>query len=290
MSTQKSYSEELKSFKQYNKTARETRAKKLGYASAAAYISYLEACIAGKKTGVSAGHPSMKGNTVPPVPAGDPLSQPTPPPSVDNNVTIHVADVLDASGSMEGGKFNNALKGINLGIKELKSSKTPVKHTYTLCDFSDDIVFHYIKGPLDSVETIKGKTRGSTALYDAIGTTIEKVGDIDGTGVKPGDKVLVNIYTDGQENASRRFNVGQIATKIKALSECGWTFTFVGTQQDVAYVTRNLHIHESNTLVYDGTAVGLERSMIKTMSARQSYSESASRGEDVSKGFYKDVK
>ena len=128
--------------------------------------------------------------------------------------------------------------------------------------------------------------RGSTALYDAIGKTFQKLDK----SVKNGEKVLVNIYTDGQENSSREFTAQLISRAIEDLKSKGYTVTFIGTNHDVAYVVHNLKIHESNTLAYDGSGAGLDKAMTLNSTARSNYSAKLQKGEDVSLGFYKDVK
>jgi uncharacterized protein YegL len=194
-------------------------------------------------------------------------------------------DILDSSGSMSGSKISAAVKGINHGVKDLQSDTNPVDYTYTLCDFSEDVIFRQVMTRVHMVPKFEGETRGSTSLFDAIGKTIELITEK----INPGEKVLVNIYTDGQENSSRLYSADIISKNIKSCSERGWTFTFIGTPSDVAYAQERLSIKGSNTLVYDGTAKGLEKSFVTNTAARANYSSKVSRGEDVSEGFYKDI-
>lgn len=273
MKTTKTATEQLQAYKRANKVARaRIAAKQPGAPTADAYMKTLEQAAAketkkGVKTSttpvVKVTVSSKKAKTIP---------------------TIHIVDVLDSSGSMHGTKSIAANKGINQGVEDLLKEKN-VNYTYTLCDFSDDIQFPFIKTDPKVVPTMNIPTRGSTALLDAIGDTIAKVGK----NLKPEDKVLVNIYTDGQENASRRFNSTKISTLIKEYSQTGWTFTFIGTKHDVAYVNKLLNIDESNSLVYDGTGAGLDKALTVTRVARASYTASVQKGEDVSKGFYKNM-
>lgn len=274
MST-KTNAEMLKSIKQYNKTAREEKAKKEGFASASVMIAYLENQVnsgKGSKPYVSLAvtMPSKK------LPAKVKVSK---------KVLIYVADILDSSGSMSGGKYDAATKGINLGIKGLKEDKAPVDYNYTLCDFSDTLIYRYDRAPLEEVTVFKGHTRGSTSLYDAIGKTVAKLEPIK----SPTDKVLVNIYTDGQENSSRHYKAQDISNMIERLTPLGWTFTFIGTAQDVKFAQERLKFHDSNTLVHDNTERGFVETMSANTVARTSYSAKVAKGEDVSTGFYKDV-
>jgi uncharacterized protein YegL len=266
--TVKTPQEELEALKKCNKKVREAKARKNGFATAALYMAALEGTI-----------------------KGTPPKKPTEEKKVPNTrrtktTTIHVVDILDSSGSMAGDKLTNALKGINKGIEELRDSTAKVKYTYSLCDFSDDVRFTYTKETLSNVDTVSGRARRSTALYDAIGSTIKRISE----GLDPKDKVLVNIYTDGEENSSEEYDLKSVSAGIKEWSSKGWTFTFIGTERDVEFVIKKMHIHKSNTMSYDGTAKGLEKTLTATNVARSNYSQSVERGEDVSTGFYKDIK
>jgi uncharacterized protein YegL len=277
----KTNAEMLKSIRQYNKTEREKKALKEGFATAALFITFLE-------NQISLGFGAMEflrptvGSSAPSEKKTSPIKTKV----IGDVPTIHVADVLDSSGSMAGGKIAAAIKGINIGVEGLKSDKEKVNYTYTLCDFSDSSIFRHITAPLSQVEVFKGHTRGSTSLYDAIGDTISHIKDM----AKPEDKVLVNIYTDGEENSSRRYRAEQIAGLISELSEKGWTFTFIGTQRDVEFAQSKLKFDMSNTLVHDNTARGMGSAFTTNSVARSAYSSKVSKGEDVKTGFYKDIK
>lgn len=200
-------------------------------------------------------------------------------------LTIHIVDIIDCSGSMDGLKIKAAVEGINKGIIKLKQDKV-ANYTYTLCDFSyhNDINFSIIKSNISKVEPISFIARGQTALYDAIAKTLHLLK----SDLKKDEKVLVNIYTDGGENGSKSYSAQNVSDLIKSL-EGIFTVTFIGTEFDTKTVIRNLNIDESNTLVYDGSAKGLEETMNMTLSARSNYSQSVSEGKDVTKGFYKNI-
>ena len=257
----------LLDFKKMNKVAKLKRALKNGYSDVASYMAFLSAPI------VETGSGAL------PLPSKKEKKLPT----TSAILVIHVVDILDASGSMNGEKLNAAIKGINKGIAELNDTR--VKYTYTLCEFSNNSNFPHVMVDPITVPKINLRARSMTALYDAIGFTIDKIKK----SVKEGEKVLVNIYTDGQENASHRFNAYQIENLITAQSRIGYTFTFIGTQRDVDYMKQRLSIHASNTLVYDGTGKDLDKSFVANSTARMAYTNSVVKGEDVSKGFYKNI-
>lgn len=195
-----------------------------------------------------------------------------------SNVTIHIVDILDKSDSMTGSKIEAAVKAINMGIDKLTN-----QNTYTLCSFGSIIRFDNLLSNPATVTKVEKSTLGMTKLNDAIFETLERLK----SSVDKSHKVLVNIYTDGCENASRRSPVS-VRNLISELE--GWfTCTFIGREHDVMTAKNNYNIHDTNTMVYDGTSSGLEKSIVTTLAARDSYTERVSRGLDVSKGFYKDI-
>jgi hypothetical protein len=72
--------------------------------------------------------------------------------------------------------------------------------------------------------------RGSTALHDAIGKTINKIRtahEHTAEDFRP-EEVLFVIFTDGSENASREYSLERIKTLIERQREkYGWRFTFI---------------------------------------------------------------
>jgi hypothetical protein len=70
-----------------------------------------------------------------------------------------------------------------------------------------------------------------TPLNDAIGETVQKL-DTDFFD-KNADRVIVVIYTDGQENQSHKFNTSQIKQLVEARQKSDrWSFLFLGANID----------------------------------------------------------
>jgi ribosomal protein S8E len=266
----------LTSFKKYNKKAREIRAKKFGFKSAADYIAFLSG-----------------GGYVVPAAHVQPLVVPTSSDkkkaksvSVGPVPTIHIVDIADKSGSMSGGKDEATVEGINGGVKELQLNKANVKYTHTYCDFSNEAIIVHVAANPNDVSYIRTGTRGMTALWDAIGETVKALEPC----VKKDEKVLVNIYTDGEENASHRFTTRSIKELIDDLSKKGWTFTFIGTEKDVDTIIDKVNIHASNTRSYDGTAKGMRGAMMTNSLSRERFVKKVKANEDVSEGYFsKDI-
>jgi hypothetical protein len=273
----------LKAFLKRNKASREVAAKKEGWSSADDYIKHLHVLAgatpkAAKKTPVKVKVQSAAEILAAPVAGKN-----------SKKHTVHNVHILDASGSMDsGGKFKNALLGINQEVEALKADKA-VNYTQTIVDFSysQDIKIHYWKENLDNVKQLRGTTRGSTALNETIGFVLSKLlGE-----TKKTDKVLVKIFTDGGENDSKGKYASNNAV-AKLIEECegkGFTITFVGTDYDTKQVINKLKIRESNTLVHDNTGAGVTRSFTKSIQATTMYSAKLQAGEDVLDGFYKET-
>ena len=204
---------------------------------------------------------------------------------------VHDVHILDSSGSMAGGKYNNAIEGINADIMASQKQAEifpEIKSTMTVVEFSGtkSMKYHMQMIPIEKAQLLTGKLmNGNTALYETIGATIEYLL----LQKQPEDKVLMKIMTDGFENASRgkysiRHDLANLIAKVQ--KEDNFTITFVGTKKDVANMINSLNIDESNTLVHENTAASIERSYKKTVNARTSFMYSMSKGEDVLTGFY----
>lgn len=201
---------------------------------------------------------------------------------------LHNVHILDASGSMAGGKIRSALIGINDEISELKKNPDAEYTTQTIIDFSysGDIQTRMWKSAIKEAGKFDCVTRGSTALLEAIGKTLTTLLKEH----KDGEKVLVKIFTDGQENDSdTKWKYEVVPELIKKCEKEGFVITFVGTSQDVKYAVNALHVKQSNTLVHDNTAAGVAKSFKKSIGATVSYRAAASRGIDTQENFFVDT-
>ena len=157
--------------------------------------------------------------------------------------------ILDASGSMET-IYTQALTGVNetLATIRMAQEKHPELQQYvTLASFSAGENFLnriYSAQPIAEARNITSKDYpllGCTALYDAMGTCISELQQK----VTHGDRALVTIITDGYENASRTWSSHQIKSLVQELRKMGWTFTYIGADQDVEKVAEEIGVQNS---------------------------------------------
>lgn len=136
---------------------------------------------------------------------------------------LDVVFILDRSGSMHDCVLDT-IGGYNSYLDSQKNKKAKI----TTVTFSDNISYLYFREDINNVKSLDEKdyvVGGCTALYDAIGTTIER---LDCADIK--NRVLFVITTDGMENASCRFNKKKISKLIK--THPNWEFIYLGANID----------------------------------------------------------
>ncbi|MBO2461488.1 vWA domain-containing protein [Actinomadura violacea] len=163
----------------------------------------------------------------------------------------HIEILLDRSGSMWDVKEDTE-GGLEAFLHTQREVEVPT--TVTLRQFDDEYEVVYEAKPLEDVPQFRLVPRGRTALLDAIGRTLRKVGrrlEQIPAGWRP-DEVIVVIVTDGRDNASQRYSPDQINGLIREHREGpnGWTFVFLGANQDAFSVAGELGIPRNTTLPY----------------------------------------
>lgn len=210
---------------------------------------------------------------------------------------VHNIHILDRSGSMAYGKYENAVMGINEELALLKKDES-VEYLQTIVEFDSEghwgsesarIVWRTTAAPLKSYGVFVGLgASGGTPLYETIGIVIEKMRGI----VKDGEKVLLKIFTDGDENSSkngwgaREGGAHRLQLLIKEVEALGFTVTFVGQDRDVKQMIKNVGLRTGNTISHDNTARGVKMSFTETAGATMTYSKKVAAGEDALDNFY----
>ena len=151
---------------------------------------------------------------------------------------LDVVFILDKSGSMSGSE-NNTISSFNEYLE--KEKKNDFKTYITTVLFSDS--YKYLHNGID-VKKVKKisekdyKVGGCTALYDAVGNTINKIEK------KDTDKVLFIIITDGYENASKEYHIDDIKKMIKKNKD--YEFIFLGADIDSYMAGSSIGIKKTN--------------------------------------------
>ncbi len=140
--------------------------------------------------------------------------------------------ILDRSGSMSGLE-SDTIGGYNSMLKKQMAAEGEAVITTVLFDDHYQLLHDRIN--LKGVKAITDKeyfVRGSTALLDAIGKTIEKISAVQ-KNTSESEKVVFVITTDGCENASREYTYAKIKDMIeKKKRKHNWEFIFLGANID----------------------------------------------------------
>jgi hypothetical protein len=174
-----------------------------------------------------------------------------------------IAFLLDRSGSMAP-HTEAAIAGFNEFLTDQQQVAGLARLTLVL--FDDRVEIPIDNLPVSEVVELDPRTyttRGSTALLDAIGQTIDsfKVRTRDlPPGSRP-DQVIFAIFTDGEENSSSRFTWQDIAGKIRRRQEKqGWQFLFLAANQDAIATAAQMNIHAHNAATASFSEKGVQGS------------------------------
>ena len=167
--------------------------------------------------------------------------------------------ILDCSGSMDLIK-SSTIEGFNTFLRAHQAEGTNVRitlvkfnHEYTLAFEEKKIKKKYFLNEANFVPN------GTTALLDAIGSTIKSVDSrIEKHAVKPG--VIIAIITDGHENSSRFYTQNDIKKTIKKRSDKNnWNFMYLGANQDAIFEGNRLGISSDYSHNFKASKIGVER-------------------------------
>lgn len=173
--------------------------------------------------------------------------------------------ILDKSGSM-GGLETDTIGGYNTMLKKQQTVDGECHITTVLFDNNYELLHDRID--IKAVSPITEKeyqVGGSTALLDAIGRTIHKIGNAQWHTADDyrAEKVMFVIITDGEENASREYSAEKVKAQIEQQKEKhGWEFVFLGANIDAVQTAGHFGIAPERAMNYvpdaEGTSLNFE--------------------------------
>lgn len=178
--------------------------------------------------------------------------------------------ILDRSGSMQS-LTDDTIGGFNGMIESQKIEDGEAYVTTVLFDDEYEILHNHV-----NIQDIKPITRrdyyarGTTALLDAVGKTINSIGNR--LSETPEDerpeKVIFVITTDGYENASREFSRSKVKEMIEhQQNKYSWIFMFLGANMDAVQEASTLGINSSFAATYTASAQGTTSAYYATANA-----------------------
>lgn len=168
----------------------------------------------------------------------------------------HLALVVDRSGSM-----GYIAKDMNGGIAQLLAdqAKQPGECHVDITTFDTEVEHPFTNVRPDDIKVPIIHPRGGTALLDALGSTIVKLGETFAAmeeDERPGT-VMVVVVTDGAENSSHEWSKEQVAELVrKQTNEFGWVFSFLGANIDSFAVAGGLGFEKAQTMDFGYTSKG----------------------------------
>ncbi len=206
-------------------------------------------------------------------------------------VITELVFVLDKSGSMAGLE-GDTIGGYNAMLEKQKAVEGECRITTVLFDNNYELLHDRLDiravGPMTEKEYFVG---GSTALLDAIGRTISKIGNVQkhtAEGYRA-DKVLFVIITDGEENASREYSAEKVRAQIERQKErYGWEFIFLGANIDAVEAAGRFGINADRAQTYHADSQGVALNFDAVGEAVTSYRMCAVVPEDWSDKIRKD--
>lgn len=169
--------------------------------------------------------------------------------------------ILDRSGSMAGLEADT-IGGYNAMLA--KQQKAEGEAIVTTVLFNHDIELLHDRINLKGISPLTGadyEVGGTTALLDAMGTTIQKIGNVQKrtSEAERAEKVLFVITTDGMENASREFTAAKIRKMVTHQKEkYGWEFLFLGANIDAISTAAEFGIDEDFAVEYHADQKGTQ--------------------------------
>ena len=167
--------------------------------------------------------------------------------------------ILDKSGSM-GGLESDTIGGYNSMLE--KQRKEEGDAVVTNVFFNDKYFMIHDRADIKKIKALTTKeyfVGGSTALLDAIGKTINHIGNRHkyAPDNELPEKTIVTIITDGEENSSWEFTLPQVKQMIERQKEkYGWEFLFLGANIDAVTTAAGFGISADRAVTYEADAKG----------------------------------
>ncbi|KAK3283272.1 hypothetical protein CYMTET_9016 [Cymbomonas tetramitiformis] len=155
---------------------------------------------------------------------------------------------------------HEVVSGVNTFIREQTTGQGEANVTILQFDTIENVVVENTSVRL--VPTFNTREhfvpRGGTALLDGIGATIEKLSaQISRSGHNDAQACCV-IATDGMENSSSKYSRDQIFSLINEKKLKGWTFIFLGANQDAIQAGASFGVPAAQCLTFAATGAGFQ--------------------------------
>ncbi|MXX66207.1 MAG: VWA domain-containing protein [Chloroflexi bacterium] len=174
---------------------------------------------------------------------------------------VHVSFLIDRSGSMAP-LGDDVVGGFNNFVADQRQQPGACSLTLVMFDSQDPSEVLIDDVPIANVPIMapdQFRPRGTTPLLDALGALIKSIDkrcEQRGPETRDEDQIVV-VFTDGMENSSRRWSRRELFELIDARKKSGWSFVFLGANQDSYSEAGHLGIDGGSIQDYRGDRDGV---------------------------------
>ena len=194
----------------------------------------------------------------------------------EENAPVSVSFLLDRSGSMNS-LAQDVIGGFNAFVANQRTVDGSCLFTAAQFDGTDPFELLYDRVPITDVSELDSdryQPRGNTPLFDAIATLINNVENGSGSTTANAEQIVV-VFTDGLENASRTWTRDQVFALIEQKKAQGWTFVFMGANQDAYAEGSRIGFQAGNVQNFRGDGQGMREAWSSVDRAVGEYREAS---------------
>ncbi len=176
-------------------------------------------------------------------------------------MNIYNLIILDESGSMSA-IYDETLQAVNeafSGIRRNQEEFPEQRHHVSIVTFEgtgmSGVRTRRDRVPVGEIRDFTEKDYrpgGCTPLLDAMGRSLHDLECKTGEN----DRVFATVITDGYENSSQEYTGKMIKALVGRLQTKGWTFAYIGANQDAVEAASELNI--DNALNFDASPKGMD--------------------------------
>jgi uncharacterized protein YegL len=180
---------------------------------------------------------------------------------------VHIAMVLDRSGSMEEARFD-AVSAVNRYLAHVRSDKSMDARLSVVVFDSQGIDTIRDRVPVSACADValsEYEPRGATPLLDAVGYSVGIVDCL----TRKDERRIMAIVTDGLENASREYTREQLRVLLdRKQREDGWLILYMGAGHDSFSQASQIGIPTRHTADFSLNAFGETADVLKAVGSR----------------------
>lgn len=173
---------------------------------------------------------------------------------------IELVFVLDESGSMWA-LTDDTINNYNKLLEERRKEGNCIVSTIVFNKYRKVIHDRISIDKVKNITTEDYIAGGTTALYDAVGATIDEIGRaLSNTPEEERpEKVMFVIITDGEENASVEYSQNDVLERIRHQKEkYNWDFSFIGANIDAEKAANDIGICSMDAFTYSNNSIGMQ--------------------------------